>query len=78
MVDDDRIGWHEQWMEPRRDLGELHPLALEYLLQVLVAVDVLALMSVLQTMGLDVLPEGINDHWTCLGVDSKQTCQPDL
>lgn len=78
MVDDDWVGRHKQRVESRRNLWELHPLALKYLLQVLVAVDVLALVSVLQTVSLDVLPEGVNDHRTRLRVDSEQTCQTDL
>ena len=48
VTDDDRVGWVEQRVQTVRDLGKLHPSALEYLLQVAVAVDVFALTLVLR------------------------------
>lgn len=29
MVDDDRLRWHEERVQPLRNLGELHPLRLK-------------------------------------------------
>ena len=44
-----------------------------YLLEVLVIVDILSLVRVLQRMGLDVLPQGVDDDRACLGVDTQQS-----
>lgn len=47
-----------------------------HLLQVFVTVDELALMRVLKFVGLDVLPQGLNDDRSGLGVDTQHTSQP--
>ena len=49
VVDHDRIRRVEERVEPLRDLGELHPLRLEDLLQERVALHVLSLVSILQS-----------------------------
>lgn len=46
-----------------------------YLLKVLVAVDVLLVVGVLQLVGLDVLPERLDDDRAGLGVDAQKACQ---
>lgn len=46
-----------------------------YLLEVLVTVDVLLVMGVLQLVGLDVLPEGLDDAGAGLSVNAKQASQ---
>lgn len=46
-----------------------------YLLEVLVTVDVLLVMGVLQLVGLDVLPEGLDDAGASLSVNAKQASQ---
>lgn len=46
-----------------------------YLLEVLVTVDVLFVMGVLQLVGLDVLPEGLDDAGASLSVNAKQASQ---
>lgn len=46
-----------------------------HLLQVLVTVDELALMGVLEFVGLDVLPQGLDDDRSGLGVDTQHTSQ---
>ena len=63
-------------VEPLRDLGKLHPLALEDLPEEGVAVDILSLVRVLELVGLDVLPQGRNDDRPCLSVQSKKPGQP--
>ena len=45
------------------------------LLQVLVTVDELALVGVLELVGLDVLPEGLDDDRPGLGVNPQHTSQ---
>lgn len=45
------------------------------LLEVLVTVDVLLVVGVLQLVGLDVLPEGLDDGRAGLGVDAQQAGQ---
>lgn len=47
-----------------------------HLLQIFVTVDELALMRVLEFVGLDVLPQGLNDDRSGLGVDTKHTSKP--
>lgn len=47
-----------------------------YLLQVLVAVDELALMRVLQFVGLHVLPQSLDNDRSGLSVDPKHTSKP--
>ena len=47
-----------------------------HLLQVFVTVDELALMGVLELVGLDVLPQSLNDDRSGLGVDTQHTSQP--
>lgn len=47
-----------------------------YLLEVLVTVDVLLVVGVLQLVGFDVLPEGLDDGRACLRVYPQQTGQP--
>lgn len=47
-----------------------------YLLEVLVAVDVLLVVGVLQLVGFDVLPEGLDDGRARLRVYPQQTGQP--
>lgn len=46
-----------------------------YLLKVLVTVDVLLVMGVLQLVGLDILPQGLDDTGAGLGVDTQQPSQ---
>lgn len=46
------------------------------LLQVFVTVDELALMRVLELVGLDVLPQSLDDDRSGLGVDAQHTSQP--
>lgn len=46
-----------------------------YLLEVLVAVDVLLVVRVLQLVGFDVLPEGLDDAGAGLGVNAQQASQ---
>lgn len=46
-----------------------------YLLQVFVTVDELSLMRVLEFMGLDILPQGLDDDRSGLGVDAQHTGQ---
>lgn len=48
---------------------------LRHLLEVLVTVDVLLVMGVLQLVGLDVLPEGLDDAGAGLSVNAKQASQ---
>lgn len=48
------------------------------LLQVFVTVDELALVRVLEFVGLDVLPQGLNDDRSGLGVDTQHTSQPGI
>lgn len=47
-----------------------------HLLQVLVAVDELALVRVLQFVGLHVLPQSLDDDRSGLGVDPEHTSKP--
>ena len=47
-----------------------------HLLQVFVTVDELPLVRVLEFVGLDVLPQGLNDDRSSLGVDTQHTSQP--
>lgn len=47
-----------------------------YLLQVLVAVDELALVRVLQFVGLHVLPQSLDDDRPGLGVDPEHASKP--
>lgn len=51
------------------------PQRLPYLLEVLITVDVLLVMGVLQLVGLDVLPEGLDDAGASLSVDAEQASQ---
>lgn len=44
-------------------------------MKVLVTVDVLLVMGVLQLVGLDVLPEGLDDAGAGLSVNAKQASQ---
>lgn len=46
-----------------------------YLLEVLVTVDVLLVVGVLQLVGLDVLPEGLDDAGASLSVNAEQASQ---
>lgn len=46
-----------------------------YLLEVFVTNDVLPLMRVLQLVGLDILPQSLDDHWASLSVDPQETSQ---
>lgn len=59
---------------PARDATACPPHP-HYLLEVLVTYDILPLMGVLQLMSLDVLPQCLDDHWTCLGVDPQEASQ---
>ena len=45
------------------------------LFQVLVTVDVFSLMGILQFVSFDVLPEGVYNDWSRLGVNSKKTSE---
>lgn len=45
------------------------------LLEVFVTVDELSLVRVLQFVGLDVLPQGLNDDGSGLSVNAQQTGQ---
>lgn len=56
------------------DISAAHK-KLPHLLEVLVTVDVLLVMRVLQLVGLDVLPEGLNDAGASLSVNAKQARQ---
>lgn len=47
-----------------------------HLLQVFVTVDELALMRVLKFVGLDVLPQSLDDDRSGLSVDAQHTSQP--
>lgn len=47
-----------------------------HLLQVFVTVDELALMRVLEFVSLDILPQGLDDDRSGLGVDTQHTSQP--
>lgn len=47
-----------------------------HLLQIFVTVDELALMRVLEFVGLDVLPQGLNDDRSGLGVDTQHASKP--
>lgn len=49
--------------------------AAAHLLQVLVTDDKLPLVGVLQLVGLDVLPQGLDDHGPGLRVDAQQPSQ---
>lgn len=44
-------------------------------MQVFVTVDELALVRVLQFVGLDVLPQSLDDDWSGLGVDAQHAGQ---
>lgn len=46
-----------------------------YLLEVLVTDDILPFMGVLQFVGLDILPQCLNDHRAGLGVYPQETGQ---
>lgn len=46
-----------------------------YLLEVLVTVDVLLVMGVLQLVGLDILPESLDDAGASLSVNAEQASQ---
>lgn len=56
-------------------LAHLSSFTCPYLLQVFVTVDELSLMRVLEFMGLDILPQGLDDDWSGLGVDAQHTGQ---
>jgi hypothetical protein len=75
VVDDDGVGRVQQRVQPLRDLGKLHAGARKDLLQVLVAVDELALVRVLQLVSLDVLPQGADDDRARLRVHPEQSRQ---
>ena len=49
-----------------------------YLFKISVTVDVLSLVSVLQFVCLNVLPQSIDDHWSCLSVYPKEPRQPGI
>lgn len=76
MVDDDGLWGHQECMQALRDLRKLHSLSLKDLLQVFVTVNELALMRILEFVGLDVLPQGLNDDRSGLGVDTQHSSQP--
>ena len=61
-------------MQQRCDLSHTES-PVPYLLEVLVTVDVLLVMGVLQLVGLDVLPEGLDDAGASLSVNTKQASQ---
>lgn len=46
------------------------------LLQILVAVDELALVRVLQFVGLHILPQSLDNDWSGLSVDPEHTSKP--
>lgn len=48
MVDNDRVWWMEEWVQPLRNFGKLHPLNAKYLLEIFVAVYEFSFMCVLQ------------------------------
>lgn len=56
-------------------LAHLSNFTCPYLLQVFVTVDELSLMRVLEFMGLDILPQGLDDDRSGLGVDTQHTGQ---
>ena len=76
VVDHDRVWGVEEGVQALRDLSKLHPLRLEDLLEIRVAVDKLLLVRVLQLVGLDVLPQGVDDDRPGLGVHPEQAGQP--
>jgi len=75
VVDDNGVGRVQQRVQPLRDLGKLHTVACKDLLQILVAVDELALVRILQLVSLDVLPQGADDDRTRLSVHPEQSRQ---
>lgn len=76
VIDHDWVWRMQQRVQPLRDLCELHPFRLEYLLQESIAVDKLPLVGVLELVGLDVLPKGGDDNGAGLGVDPEEPRQP--
>jgi len=46
-----------------------------HLLKIFVTIDELALVRVLEFVGLDILPQGLNDDRSGLGVDTQHTGQ---
>lgn len=46
-----------------------------YLLEVLVTDDKLSLVRVLELMCFNILPQCLDDHWTCLGMDAQEPSQ---
>lgn len=54
----------------------LRCIALAHLLQVFVTVNELALMRVLEFVSLHILPQGLDDDRSGLGVDTQHTSQP--
>ena len=44
-------------------------------MQIFVTVNELALMWVLELVSLDILPKGLDDDWSGLGVDPQHTSQ---
>ena len=76
VVDHNGIRGVEQRIQSLRDLGKLHAIRLEYLLEEGVAVDKLPLVGVLELVGLDVLPEGGDDDGPGLCVDPEEAGQP--
>lgn len=47
-----------------------------YLLEVLVTDNKLSLVGVLELVCFNVLPQCLDDHWTCLGMDAQEPSQP--
>ena len=76
VVNHDRVWGVQQGIQALGNLSKLHPLCLEYLLEIWVTIDKLLLVRVLQLVGLDVLPQGVDDDGPSLGVHTQQPRQP--
>jgi len=72
VVNDYRIWWHTVHVQLVGYVGEADAVSLEYLGHVLVQVDEVALLSILQVVGLDVLPEGLDYDRPGGCVDAEQ------
>merc|ERR1719422_2139836 len=76
VVDDNWIWRMKKRIQTLRNLCKLHPLRLKNLLEIRVTIDELLLVLILEFVGLDVLPQGGDDHGPRLGVDTQQPRQP--
>merc|ERR1719422_1604436 len=76
VIDDNWIWRMKQRIQTLWNLCKLHPLRLKNLLEIRVTIDELLLVLILEFVGLDVLPQGGEDHGPRLGVDTQQPRQP--